>query len=153
MNRVNVGMNTMNTVSRKSREASPINANEYANIRGHIGNRKYVILGPPLPPNQLPPQQQNLLQIQQQPGFQVPPQHNQLQIQQQQNLHLPQAQGHPFLRRLGYLGLIGGLGAAGYRYRDTIKKLGQKAINYATDKFHNLFNPPNSTQSENRQIF
>ena len=59
---------------------------------------------------------------------------------------------NPYVRALGYVGLGAGL-SAGYHYRDTIKKLGQKAINYTTDKFHHLFNPPNSTnstQSENR---
>ena len=39
------------------------------------------------------------------------------------------------------LGIIGGLGAgigALYRYRQPLMKLGQKAINYVSDKFHNL---------------
>ena len=46
--------------------------------------------------------------------------------------------------------MLGGLGAglgAIYHFRNPIMKLGQKAISYATDKFHNLFS---STQSANK---
>ena len=46
------------------------------------------------------------------------------------------------------LGIIGGLGAgigALYRYRQPLMKLGQKAINYVSDKFHNLYKPTNET--------
>ena len=47
--------------------------------------------------------------------------------------------------------LLGGLGAgigAAYHYRAPLMKLGQKVINYATDKFHNLFTPTNTTTNE-----
>ena len=67
----------------------------------------------------------------------------------------PQQVGHPFLRNLGLVGLGAGLGALGYRYHEPILKLGQKVINYTTDKFHHLFNPPNNTttQINNRAAF
>ena len=58
---------------------------------------------------------------------------------------------NPYVRALGLVGL----GIAGYHYRNTIKKLGQKAINYTSDKFHHLFNTvneTNSTQSQNRFV-
>ena len=44
--------------------------------------------------------------------------------------------------------LVGGLGAgigAMYHYRKPLMKLGQKAYNYASDKFHNLYHPTNET--------
>ena len=47
--------------------------------------------------------------------------------------------------------VLGGLGAgigAMYHYRQPLMKLGEKAYNYAVDKFHNLFaNPTNETAS------
>ena len=50
-----------------------------------------------------------------------------------------------FLRNLGIIGGLGaGIGAA-MRYRQPLMKLGQKAINYVSDKFHNLYNPTNET--------
>ena len=62
---------------------------------------------------------------------------------------LNQQPGHPFLRAAGIIGLGAGLGALGYRYRQPLKKLGQKVINYTTDKFHHLFNPINETNTTN----
>ena len=41
-------------------------------------------------------------------------------------------------------GLDAGIGAL-YRYRQPLMKLGQKAINYVSDKFHNLYKPTNET--------
>ena len=44
--------------------------------------------------------------------------------------------------------MIGGLGAgigAMYHYRTPLMKLGQKAYNYVSDKFHNLYKPTNET--------
>ena len=44
--------------------------------------------------------------------------------------------------------LLGGLGAgigAMYRYRTPLLKLGQKAVNYVSDKFHNLYKPTNES--------
>ena len=44
--------------------------------------------------------------------------------------------------------LIGGLGAgigAAMRYRQPLVKLGQKAISFVSDKFHNLYKPTNET--------
>ena len=65
----------------------------------------------------------------------------------------PPAFGHirPWLRNLGLIGL----GALGYRYYKPILKLGQKAINYASDKFHHLFTPTNETTEQlgNRAAF
>ena len=124
---VNVGVNA--GVSRRSREASPVPVGEYENIRKHMGNYKYVILGPPLPPNQIP-EQQNQLQIQNQDGIDIQ----------------PQPAGHPFLRRAGLIGLGAGLGYLGYKYRP-LTKLGQKLVNYTSDKFHHLFNPINETNT------
>lgn len=119
-------MNVNAGVSHRSREASPVPPDGYANLRKNMGNYKYVILGPPLPPNQ-----------QQQP--------NQLQIQNQEPFDIqPQPIGHPFLRRAGLVGLGAGLGYLGYKYRP-LTKLGQKLVNYTSDKFHHLFNPPNIT--------
>ena len=116
---------------RRSREASPVPVGEYENIRKHMGNYKYVKLGPPLPPNQ-----------------QLPPP-NQLQIQNQEPLNIqPQPAGHPFLRRAGLIGLGAGLGILGLKYRP-LTKLGQKLVNYTNDKFHHLFNPINETNTIN----
>lgn len=47
--------------------------------------------------------------------------------------------------------LLGGLGAgigAAYHYRAPLMKLGQKVVNYATDKFHHLFTPTNTATNE-----
>lgn len=140
---VNTGVNTNNGISRRSREASPLPLDEFGNIRKHMGNYKYVILGPQLPPNQIP-EQQNQLQIQNQEQFDIQ----------------PQPAGHPFLRRAGLIGLGAGLGYLGYKYRP-LTKLGQKLVNYTSDKFHHLFNPINETntnssssnQTVNRGVF
>ena len=64
----------------------------------------------------------------------------------------PIQQGHPFLRNLGLVGLGAGIGVLGYRYHRPAMKLGQKFINYATDKFHHLFQPNNSTATTQQQI-
>ena len=135
-----------NNRGRRSREASPVPVGEYENIRKHMGNYKYVKLGPPLPPNEQPPP-------------------NQFQIQNQEPLNIqPQPAGHPFLRRAGLVGLGAGLGILGLKYRP-LTKLGQKLVNYTSDKFHHLFNPPNETnttdltnssssnQTTNRNVF
>ena len=75
---------------------------------------------------------------------------------------IPQAQPQvfrplqPFLRNLGLVGLGAGLGIAGYHYRHPLMKLGQKALHYTIDKFHNLFAPineTNTTQTNNRVAF
>lgn len=64
------------------------------------------------------------------------------QVQPQRIRHIP-----PFLRNLGLVGLGAGLGIAGYHLRHPLMKLGQKALNYTTDKFHRLFAPVNETNS------
>jgi len=127
---------------RRSRESSPVPPDGYEKLRKNMGNYKYVILGPPLPPNEQPEQQN-------QDGIEIQPQ---------------QPAGHPFLRRAGLVGLGAGLGYLGFKYRP-LTKLGQKLVNYTSDKFHHLFNPPNETnttdltnssssnQSTNRGIF
>ena len=123
--------------SRKSRESSPMPKDGYTNLIKNMGNVKYVVLGQPLPQNQ---QQQ---------------QQNQFQIQNQQPIDIQPA-GHPFLRRAGLVGLGAGLSYLGLKYHRPLTKLGQKAINYASDKFHSLFNPPNETatnQIGNRGAF
>ena len=59
---------------------------------------------------------------------------------------------NPYVRAVGLVGLGAGLGALGY-HRAALKKLGQKVINYSTDKFHHLFrsnNETNTTQTQNR---
>ena len=48
------------------------------------------------------------------------------------------------LRNALLLGLGAGIGFA-YHYRAPLKKLGQKSINYVSDKFHNLYKPTNET--------
>ena len=64
-----------------------------------------------------------------------------------QNALAPYQPPHHYFRNALMLGGLGaGLGAI-YHFRNPIMKLGQKAINYATDKFHNLFS---STQSANK---
>ena len=85
---------------RRSREASPVPPDGYANLKKNMGNYKYVILGPPLPPNEQPPP--NQFQIQNQDGIDIQPQ---------------QPAGHPFLRRAGLVGLGAGLGIFGLKYR------------------------------------
>ena len=63
---------------------------------------------------------------------------------QAQNPVAPPAQHHFFRNAM----LLGGLGAgigALYRYCQPLMKLGQKAINYVSDKFHNLYKPTNET--------
>ena len=57
---------------------------------------------------------------------------------------------HHYLRNalIGGAGLGAGLGAL-YHYREPLMKLGQRAINYATDKFHNLFPSNNTTHTPN----
>ena len=120
---------------RRSRESSPMPRDGFANLRKNMGNFKYVVLGEPLPTNE---QQQQ----------------NQFQIENQQPIDIQPA-GHPFLRRAGLVGLGAGLSYLGLKYRP-FTKLGQKAINYASDKFHSLFNPPNETatnQIANRGAF
>ena len=53
---------------------------------------------------------------------------------------------HHYLRNalIGGVGLGAGIGAM-YHYREPLMKLGQRAFNYARDKFHNLFQPSNNT--------
>lgn len=55
-----------------------------------------------------------------------------------------QPQHHYFRNALMLGGLGAGLGAM-YHFRNPIMKLGQKAVNYATDKFHNLFSSTKTT--------
>ncbi len=63
-----------------------------------------------------------------------------------QNALKPYQPQHHYFRNALLLGGLGaGLGAM-YRFRNPIMKLGQKAINYASDKFHNLFS---STKAAN----
>ena len=58
-------------------------------------------------------------------------------------------QTHRMRNAMLLLGLGAGIGAM-YRYRQPLMKLGQKAYNYASDKFHNLFaNPSNETAVAN----
>ena len=64
----------------------------------------------------------------------------------------PIQQGHPFLRNLALVGLGAGIGALGYHYHKPLVKLGQRFINYGLDKFHNLFQPNNSTATTQQQI-
>ena len=62
-----------------------------------------------------------------------------------QNALVPYQPQHHYLRNAL---LVGGLGAgigAMYHYRKPLMKLGQKAYNYASDKFHNLYHPTNET--------
>lgn len=56
----------------------------------------------------------------------------------------------PQHRRLRNALILGGLGAAAgamYRFQEPLLKLGNNAYNYAKDKFHNLFAPANTTNS------
>ena len=62
-----------------------------------------------------------------------------------QNLPGNQPQHH-LMRNLLTIGGIGGGLAGLYHYRQPIMKLGQRVINYTTDKFHNLFQSNNTTE-------
>ena len=60
-------------------------------------------------------------------------------------LHVQPRQTHRLRNALLLAGLGASLGAM-YHYRQPLMKLGQRAYNYASDKFHNLFaNPSNET--------
>ena len=64
----------------------------------------------------------------------------------------PQTTNH-FRRNLGriVLGTLG-LGAL-YAFRNPIMRLGKAAINYGFDKFHNLFQSTNQTDSQNEHNY
>ena len=59
-------------------------------------------------------------------------------------LNVQPRKSHKLRNALLLAGLGAGIGAM-YHYRKPLMKLGQRAYNYASDKFHNLFNNPNST--------
>ena len=52
---------------------------------------------------------------------------------------------HRRLRNALILGGLGALSGVGYRFQQPLMKLGTQAYNYAKDKFHNLFQPANTT--------
>ena len=73
---------------------------------------------------------------------------NHLQDPNQALMNLPPPPPQPPTHYLRNGLLVGGLGAgigALYRYRQPLMKLGQKAISYVSDKFHNLYKPANET--------
>ena len=103
----------MKRVERRFRGTSPINTEQFGNIRNLLNDNQRI---------QLMPQNNGEIAP---PGFRP---------------------NHPWLHNLGLVGLGGGL-AALYGYRRPLMKMGQKFINYATDKFHHLFHTTNSTNS------